>query len=219
MRFFNIDINIKKTKMLKIIIALSIFLIFVSNYQVVYAFDFPPLPNQHHIDDKAGIISDTLENEIYNLYSTYKKEKGIDLSIVTIGDAVGEKYSYTKQLKQWWGIGEKDNGLMIAIYPNSKDLIEIIVDRSLEKHITEVDIKEFKQIVLDGVKNNQLEDSIKSVNEKIKENLESYSKATTMKQQLTNMVASIKFNISPKEKGYVFIDLRWLTRMIERALG
>lgn len=188
------------------------------NFQIVYAFDFPSKPTQYYIQDKANIIPKDLENQIYTTYDNFKNEKNIEASIVTIGDAVGDKSEYTTKLKEWWDIGKKDNGIIIAIYPKSKDAIEIIVDKGLKKYITDNDIKRYKKEISNSIKSKSLPSNLEMIIDDMSKKLDDYSKTDFFFQSISNMFDAFMFNLKPKEKGYVFIDLRWLTNRINNAL-
>lgn len=203
-----------KLKMIsKIILIGLVFILSLTNIHPINAFDFPMKENNSYIQDKANILSDKIKTKIDSLYKEYKDDKNIIASIVTISDAVGDKTEYTKELKKWWEVGTEKNGMIIAIYPESKDSCEIIVDESLKKYISKHDIEEYENAIKIGIDNGNVEKSLDNVLNDINDKLKDYSKKDYFIQVFSNFIDAFKFNFSTN-KSAIFVKLDILNKTL-----
>ena len=208
----------RKIKKDKIAILGLLFLCIFYNIHGVYAFDFPSIPDNYFIQDKANVLSVETENIVNSVYSSYKENKNIDSSLVTIADPVGDKEEYTKQLKQWWKIGDKNNGFMIAIYPESKDTVEMIFDKALTTYISNADVNRYKEKINNGVINNNLDVEIKEIIQDIEIKLKDYTKKDTFMEYVKSVFDNIMFNLKPKKGGSPFEKLfNAVTRKVNKS--
>lgn len=195
---------IKEKKKEKIIIIILLFICILSNIQNVYAFDYPAIPDNYFVQDKANILSTETRNLVNSIYSTCYEEKNLDGSLVTISDPVGDKTEYTKQLKRWWRIGDKNNGLIIAIYPESKDTVEIILDDPLKKYISNGDIERYKEKIDKGIENDNLDAEVKEIIQDLEILLKDYSKKDTFMETIKLIFDNFMFNVKPKRQNVPF---------------
>ena len=77
------------------------------------------------VNDYAHIISGPTNNDLTALLTSFKKQTGVEIAVVTIptlGDVPLEDYA--TRLFEEWGIGEKgkDNGLLFLIAPKERKL-------------------------------------------------------------------------------------------------
>lgn len=188
---------------------LSIFLIFIMiiSSHFVYAFDFPILQDTFYLQDNANILSDNIKQFIYNQGKYFFEEKNIDFSFVTISDAVGEKDIYTKELKKWWKIGTKNNGIIIVLFPNSKDKVSIILDENLEQYITKKDILNYKELLVNSLINNSLDATIYDIINNLNSKLENYTNANNIKISTRNFFNTISQNLKINPINNFFNDL------------
>lgn len=198
------DINLNKISSDKVVIFILLLLCISYNAHSVSAFDYPEKPESYYILDNADVLSIETEHLVSDINSTYYKEKRLESSLVTISEPVGDKKEYTKQLKKWWEIGNRNNGFIIAIYPESKDCIEIIIDDGLKTYISNADISRYKGRIIDGIKNGNLDDEVKVIVEDLEILLRDYSKKDTFIENAKLVFDNLMFNIKPKEKTNPF---------------
>lgn len=184
-------------------------ILFLSNFSMVYAFDYPVLNSSYYVQDNANILSTNLKTVITSKGNEYFKKK-IECSIVTISKPVGDKVVYTKQLKEWWNIGSEKNGIIIVFYPNSKDSVEILIDSSLENYISPADLKEYKDYLQKGLIENNLDNSITYVFTDLDKKLIDYGEKDILLEKKNDFIDSLKFNLNPKTILYKIFNIDWL---------
>lgn len=191
----------------KIIILFLLLICVFYNAHNVYAFDYPSKPENYYVLDKADVLSVETEHLVIDTNSYYYQNKNIDSSLVTIADSVGDKKEYTKQLKNWWQIGTKNNGFIIAIYPESKDMVEIVIDDALKTYISNADVSRYKERIISGINNDNLDQEVKIIVDDMNILLKDYTKKDTFMETVKMVFDNLMFNLKPKEKTNVFGNL------------
>lgn len=214
----NINQKNKTTFTIDKVLIIGLLFIFVFyNIHSVYAFDYPKIPDNYFVQDKANVLSIETKNLVNSIHSYYHEEKNIDSSLVTISDPVGDKTEYTKQLKKWWKVGDKNNGFIIAVYPESKDMVEIVLDNALKQYISNADIKRYKEKIESGINNKNLDAEIKEITTDLEILLKDYTKKDTFIETIKSILDSFMFNVKPKEKSVPFENvLNKLIRELEK---
>lgn len=103
--------------MKNIIYFISLFLLFSCNKKTVYRHEFPKQIG--YINDFENLLSTEEENNLEKIISTFQKETGNEIAIITI-NSIGKYTDFNKfalDLSNDWKVGKKDlnNGLTIVI--------------------------------------------------------------------------------------------------------
>lgn len=196
--------NFKKITKDKLTIFIIIVLCIFYRTHNVCAFDYPEKPENYYVLDKANVLSVETEHLVNDINYNHYKEKKIDSSLVTISEPVGDKKEYTKQLKKWWEIGTKNNGFLIAIYPESKDCVEIVIDDTLKTYISNADVSRYKERIENGIKKDNLDDEVKIIIQDLEILLKGYTKKDTFIEVTKMTFDNLMFSIKPKEKANPF---------------
>jgi len=117
----------------KIVIILSLLGLIFS----ISALSLPKLDG--FVVDEANIFSRSQENQLTSLIRGLEKDSNIQARVVSVKSLQGyDVADYTIRLAEDWGIGSKqiDNGLILLIAPNEKD-VRIEVGYGLEHKLTD----------------------------------------------------------------------------------
>jgi uncharacterized protein len=91
------------------------------------------------VNDFAGIIDNTSKTQLTNIITQFDKTSKNELAVVTVPSLEGEPIeNYAVALFKKWGIGKKneDNGLLLLVAPNDKE-VRIEVGYGLEPYIND----------------------------------------------------------------------------------
>lgn len=186
----------------KIIFIIFILLnIFYLLYTQSNAFEYPDKPKTSVIQDYANIISPDIEDKLSTQFLDFKENKNIDIVITTVSDAIYEdKSDYVRNLKKWWGIGEKNNGMIIVIFPEDiRNNVYILADDSINKYLDRLDQKDLEILLEMGLEKDKFDEVLDILSDSLDVYFEDYKKIDTFLQQLSDIINLLIHKIKPKE--------------------
>ena len=124
----------------KILILIFTVLYLAFNFNIVSAADIPKPTSLKYVNDYAGVIDNDTSNYLVSVGKEVEDKTGAQITVVIINSLNGSDIeSYSNQLFNEWGIGQKnkDNGLLILLSMKDRKW-RVEVGKGLEGAITDI---------------------------------------------------------------------------------
>lgn len=152
-----------KNNFLKIGLFSVILVLFGALFSYPKAVNFPEPTKEFYISDFANVLSEETKNYVLNQSNALNEKTGAQVVVATVNSLEDKSIEdYAVDLFRKWGVGnkEKNNGLLILLAPNERQ-IRVEVGYGLEGKINDAKAGRFiKEYAVPHLKNNDWDNGI-----------------------------------------------------------
>ena len=113
------------------------------------------------VNDYAGVLDENSRNEIENVLKELQKRAKIDFAIAVVKSTEGQPiFDYSLETAKNWGVGGVNGGILLMIAVDERKW-QIQIDRKLEKVISNDEVKQIGETMLEPLRAGKYYEGIK----------------------------------------------------------
>jgi uncharacterized protein len=113
------------------------------------------------VNDYAQILDENNQNEIENILNELQKRAKVDFAIAVVKSTNGQSvFDYSLETAKNWRIGGENGGILLMLVIDEREW-QIQIDRKLEKILSNNEVKQIGEIMVEPLRNDRYVEGIK----------------------------------------------------------